>query len=67
MGVSYINLFNLMLLAACPLGTSRDTFGIKDPPQWGLETGEEVVVTNSVAKRAVSRRVPIGSVSVPNG
>ena len=33
-------------------GTSRDTFGLKDPPRW-LETTDEMVVTNSVAKRVV--------------
>lgn len=31
-------------------GKSRDTFGLKDPPEWGL--GEEMVVTNSKATRA---------------
>ena len=33
-------------------GKSHDTFGLKDPKEWGLETGEEVVVVNSKAKRA---------------
>ena len=33
-------------------GKSRETFGLKDPDEWGLETGEEVVVVNSKAKRA---------------
>ena len=48
-------------------GTSHDTFGLKDPPQWDLQMEDEVVVKNSVAKRAVSRRETIPSVSVPNG
>ena len=58
--------FDIRFLARTQ-GTSKDTFGIKDPPEWDLEVGEEVVVTNSVAKRAISRRQTIPSVSVENG
>ena len=44
-------------------GKSRDTFGLKDPPEW--ELGEEMVVSNSKAKRA--KRTTISPASTPSG
>ena len=44
-------------------GKSSDTFGIEDPPQWGL--GEEVVVINSKATRA--KRATISPASSSSG
>ena len=36
-------------------GRSDDTCGLEDPQHWSLETGEEVVVVNSKAKRVLRK------------
>ena len=55
--VRVVKTYNVRYLAMTQ-GKSGDTFGLIDPPEWGHEMSEEVVVVNSKARQAT---VPTGS------